>query len=138
MHGIAGRCAQGFSQGERMKVALARAIIHDPPNVLLDEPGNGLDVPSARTLRALLAAFRAAGKCVVLSSHVMAEIAVLCDQVIIVAHGRVAAQGVPQELLRNTGASNLEEAFVALTSGDSGFRGGACFSLPSPGAATAS
>jgi ABC-type Na+ efflux pump permease subunit len=75
MHGIADRPALGFSQGERMKVALARAIVHDPPNVLLDEPGNGLDVPSARTLRALLAAFRAAGKCVILSSHVMAEIA---------------------------------------------------------------
>lgn len=115
MHGIADRRAQGFSQGERMKVALARAIVHDPPNVLLDEPGNGLDVLSARTLRALLAGFRAAGKCVILSSHVMAEIAALCDQVVIVSRGRVVGQGVPGELMRSTGASNLEEAFVALT-----------------------
>lgn len=112
---IADRRAQGFSQGERMKVALARAIVHDPPNVLLDEPGNGLDVLSARTLRALLAGFRAAGKCVIISSHVMAEIAALCDQVVIILRGRVAAQGVPEELLRSTGTSNLEEAFLALT-----------------------
>jgi len=115
MHGIADRRAEGFSQGERMKVALARAIVHDPPNVLLDEPGNGLDVLSARTLRALLAGFREAGKCVILSSHVMAEIAALCDHVVIVSHGRVVAQGVPDELLRSTRTSSLEEAFVALT-----------------------
>jgi len=115
MHAIADRPAQGFSQGERMKVALARAIVHDPPNVLLDEPGNGLDVLSARTLRTLLGAFRAAGKCVLLSSHVMAEIAAICDQVVIVLRGKVVAQGVPAELLRNTGTSSLEEAFVALT-----------------------
>ncbi len=115
MHGIADRRAQGFSQGERMKVALARAIVHDPPNLLLDEPGNGLDVLSARTLRDLLAGFRAAGKCVILSSHVMTEIAALCDRVVMVARGRVVAEGVPDELLRSTGTSNLEEAFVALT-----------------------
>jgi sodium transport system ATP-binding protein len=115
MRGIADRRAQGFSQGERMKVALARAIVHDPPNVLLDEPGNGLDVLSARTLRNLLAALRAAGKCVILSSHVMAEIAALCDRVVIVSRGRVVGEGAPEELLCRTGASNLEEAFVALT-----------------------
>jgi len=115
MHAIADRRAQGFSQGERMKVALARAIVHDPPNVLLDEPGNGLDVLSARTLRTMLSGFRAAGKCVILSSHVMNDVAAICDRVVVVSHGRVAAQGVPEELMRSTGTNNLEEAFVALT-----------------------
>jgi len=115
MHAIGDRRAQGFSQGERMKVALARAIVHDPPNVVLDEPANGLDVHSARTLRAVLADFRAGGKCVILSSHSMTEIASLCDQVVVISRGRVAAQGPPGDLLRTTGANNLEEAFVALT-----------------------
>jgi sodium transport system ATP-binding protein len=115
MHGIADRRAQGFSQGERMKLALARAIINDPPNIILDEPANGLDVASARALRALLERFRDAGKCVLLSSHLMAEVSALCDAVVVVARGKVVAQGSPAELMRSSNARSLEEAFVELT-----------------------
>ena len=115
MHEIADRRAQGFSQGERMKLALARAIINDPPNIILDEPANGLDVASVRVLRTLLERFRNAGKCVLLSSHLMAEVSALCDTVIVVAQGRVVAQGSPAELMRSSNARDLEEAFVELT-----------------------
>ncbi len=115
MHAIADRRAQGFSQGERMKLALARAIINDPPNILLDEPANGLDVASVRALRTLLDRFRAAGKCVLLSSHIMPEVSNVCDTVVVVARGRVVAQGSPAELMRSINARNLEEAFVELT-----------------------
>lgn len=115
MSEIADRRAQGFSQGERMKLALARAIINDPPNIILDEPANGLDVASARALRMLLERFRAAGKCVLLSSHLMAEVAAVCDSVVIVARGKVVAQGSPAELMQSRNARSLEEAFVELT-----------------------
>ena len=115
MREIADRRAQGFSQGERMKLALARAIINDPPNIILDEPANGLDVASARALRALLERFRDAGKCVLLSSHLMAEVSAICDCVVVVARGKVVAQGSPAELMRSNNARSLEEAFVELT-----------------------
>jgi sodium transport system ATP-binding protein len=115
MHSIADRRAQGFSQGERMKLALARAVINDPPNILLDEPANGLDVPSIRALRALLERFRNAGKCVLLSSHLMAEVSAICDTVVVVARGKVVAQGSPADLMRSRNARSLEEAFVELT-----------------------
>lgn len=115
MHEIADRRAQGFSQGERMKLALARAVINDPPNILLDEPANGLDVASARALRTLLGRFRDAGKCVLLSSHLMAEVSIVCDSVVVVARGKVVAQGSPAELMRSSNARSLEEAFVELT-----------------------
>jgi sodium transport system ATP-binding protein len=115
MHEIADRRAQGFSQGERMKLALARAVINDPPNIMLDEPANGLDVASARALRTLLERFRKAGKCVLLSSHLMAEVSAVCDSVVVVARGKVVAQGSPAELMRSHNARSLEEAFVELT-----------------------
>ena len=115
MHDIADRRAHGFSQGERMKLALARAVINDPPNILLDEPANGLDVPSVRALGTLLERFRAAGKCVLLSSHLMPEVSAVCDIVIVVARGKVVAQGSPAELMRSSNARSLEEAFVELT-----------------------
>jgi sodium transport system ATP-binding protein len=115
MHSIADRRAQGFSQGERMKLALARAVINDPPNIILDEPANGLDVPSVRALRALLERFRQTGKCVLLSSHLMAEVAAICDTVVVVTRGQVVAQGSPAELMRSRNAQSLEEAFVELT-----------------------
>jgi sodium transport system ATP-binding protein len=115
MHGIADRRAQGFSQGERMKLALARAVIDDPPNILLDEPANGLDVASVRALRTLLNGFRAAGKCVLLSSHLMPEVSAVCDTVVVVARGKAVAQGTPAELMRLSNARSLEEAFVELT-----------------------
>jgi sodium transport system ATP-binding protein len=115
MREIADRRAQGFSLGERMKLALARAMVNDPPNILLDEPANGLDVRSARALRTLLERLRDTGKCVLLCSHLMAEVSLVCDSVIVIARGTAVAQGSPAELMRATNARSLEEAFVELT-----------------------
>ncbi len=115
---IADRRAKGFSQGERMKTALARALVHAPRNLVLDEPTNGLDVPSVRKLRALLSKLREAGHCILFSSHVMHEVATLCDQVVVIAGGRVVASGTPASLRDATGAADFEEAFVRLTGGD--------------------
>ncbi|HEY5365353.1 MAG TPA: ATP-binding cassette domain-containing protein [Casimicrobiaceae bacterium] len=111
---LAERRVQGFSQGERMKVAIARALIHDPPVILLDEPTNGLDIMSVRALREQLRALRAAGKCLLFSSHVMQEVVALCDRIVIVGHGRVVAQGTAAELVAQSGADTLEDAFVSL------------------------
>ncbi len=113
MEGYAGRRAKGYSQGERVKVALARALVHAPRNLLLDEPTNGLDVMATRALRALILKLKAAGHCVLFSSHVMQEVAALCDDIVIIDHGRVVAAGTPQALLAQFGASSLEDAFVA-------------------------
>ena len=115
MRGIADRRTGGFSHGERTKVALARALVHDPQNVLLDEPTNGLDVMSTRAVRAIVRSLRDAGRCVLFSSHVMQEVSALCDSIVVIASGRVVAQGTPDELRRQTGYENLEDAFVALT-----------------------
>jgi sodium transport system ATP-binding protein len=114
LRALADRRTQGFSQGERMKVAIARALVHDPPNILLDEPTNGLDIMSVRALRDQLRGLRAAGKCLLFSSHVMQEVAALCDRIVILAHGRVVAHGTAAELVARTGAPTLEEAFVSL------------------------
>jgi sodium transport system ATP-binding protein len=114
MEEFADRPARGFSQGQRIKTALARALVHRPRNLLLDEPTNGLDVMAVRTLRELLRRLRAEGHCVLFSSHVMQEIAALCDEVIVIAHGRVLAQGTPAELRERAGTESLEEAFVRL------------------------
>ena len=114
MSGIADRRTSGFSHGERTKVAFARALVHDPQNVLLDEPTNGLDVMSTRTLRAIVRRLRADGRCVLFSSHVMQEVSALCDSVIVIAGGRVVTSGTPDELRAQTGLDNLEDAFVAL------------------------
>lgn len=116
------RRTDGFSNGQRVKVSIARAIIHDPQNVLLDEPTNGLDVMSTRAMRDLIRQLREAGKCVVFSSHIMQEVAALCDQVIVVAGGLVAAQGTAQELLEATGKENLEDAFVAAIGSEEGLQ----------------
>jgi sodium transport system ATP-binding protein len=112
--GIADRRAQGFSQGERMKVAIARALVHDPQTILLDEPTNGLDIMSIRALRDLLRELRAAGKCLLFSSHVMQEVSALCDSIVIVGRGRVVATGTAAELVAQSGATVLEDAFVRL------------------------
>jgi sodium transport system ATP-binding protein len=114
MRSIDGRRAEGFSQGERVKVALARSLVHGPPNVLLDEPTNGLDVMSTRALRAFVKKLREEGRCVVFSSHVMQEVAALCDRILVVARGSVVADGTKEELLAQTGQENLEEAFVMI------------------------
>ncbi len=112
--GIADRRAQGFSQGEKMKVAIARALVHDPRTILLDEPTNGLDIMSVRALRAQLRDLRAEGKCILFSSHVMQEVAALCDRIVILGQGRVVATGTASELIAQSGAATLEDAFVAL------------------------
>ncbi|HSV18584.1 MAG TPA: ATP-binding cassette domain-containing protein [Casimicrobiaceae bacterium] len=110
----ADRRTQGFSQGERMKVAIARALIHDPATVLLDEPTNGLDIMSVRALREQLRALRGAGKCLLFSSHVMQEVAALCDRIVILSRGRVVAHGTAAELQAQAGTASLEDAFVSL------------------------
>ncbi|MCS6948026.1 MAG: ATP-binding cassette domain-containing protein, partial [Steroidobacteraceae bacterium] len=114
MQPFAQRLAKGFSQGQRLKTALARALIHAPRNLLLDEPTNGLDVVAVRELRALLGQLRAAGHCVLFSTHVMQEAAWLCDEVIVIAGGRVLATGTPEDIRTRTGAAHLEDAFVSL------------------------
>jgi len=111
---LADRRTQGFSQGERMKVAIARALVHDPAALLLDEPTNGLDIMSTRGLRDLLRALRAAGKCIVFSTHVMQEVSALCDTIVILGHGRVVASGDCAHLLARSDKSTLEDAFVDL------------------------
>ncbi|MFP2907596.1 ATP-binding cassette domain-containing protein [Pyxidicoccus sp. 3LFB2] len=120
MRDIADRRTEGFSQGERVKVALARALVHGPRNVLLDEPTNGLDVMSTRAVRTLLRRLKAEGRCVVFSSHVMQEVAALCDRIVVVAHGRVVADGTPDALRASTGKDSLEEAFVATIGSEQG------------------
>lgn len=110
---LADRRVEGFSNGERVKVALARALVHAPRNVLLDEPTNGLDVMSTRGLREVIRRLRDQGRCVLFSSHVMQEVAALCDRVVIVDRGRVTLEGTPEELKSATGCESLEDAFVA-------------------------
>jgi sodium transport system ATP-binding protein len=114
MSDIADRRAEGFSHGQRLKVAFARALVHKPGNVLLDEPTNGLDVHSLRAAREIIRRVRDEGRCVLFSSHVMQEVAALCDHVVVIAQGRVAADGTPDGLLAATGAASLEDAFVAV------------------------
>ena len=115
MQGIADRRTEGFSQGERMKVALARALVHGPNNVLLDEPTNGLDVMSTRAMRKLIRELRDEGRCVLFSRHIMHEVSALCDTIVIVARGRVVARGSSDALLEQAGCSDLEDAFVTLS-----------------------
>ena len=114
MADIADRRAQGYSQGERMKVAIARALVHDPHTILLDEPTNGLDIMSTRSLREFLRRLRSDGKCLLFSSHVMQDVTALCDRIVILGHGKVVATGTAGELVAQSGASSLEDAFVAL------------------------
>ncbi len=117
LQSIAKRRVSGFSQGERAKVAIARALIHEPQNLVFDEPTNGLDVMATRSVRELLRALRDRGRCVVFSSHLMQEVRELCDRVVIIADARVVAQGTPSELLEQTGAPDLETAFIRAIGG---------------------
>ena len=118
MRPLLDRRTEGFSQGERMKTALARALIHDPPNIILDEPTNGLDVLATRALRESLKRLRdEQGKCIIFSTHIMQEVQRLCDQVVVVAQGRTVAQGTVDELSARTGLADFEETFVALAFG---------------------
>ncbi len=108
------RRTEGFSQGQRTKTAIARALVHDPKNVILDEPTNGLDVMTTRGLRGFLQRLRGEGRCVIFSSHIMQEVAALCDRIVVIARGEVQAIGTPDELRALTGESDLEEVFVRL------------------------
>jgi len=119
---IADRRTEGFSTGERLKVAIARALVHDPGNVLLDEPTNGLDVKSTRAMRQFIRRLRETGKCILLTSHIMQEVAALCDHIVIISSGIVSAQGSPAELLRKTGKDNLEDAFIEAIGSEEGLQ----------------
>lgn len=119
---LADRRVAGFSQGERTKVALARALVHQPRNVILDEPTNGLDVMSTRAMRDLIRGLRQDGCCVVFSSHIMQEVSALCDRIVVIAQGQVVADGTPDDLRRETGRPDLEDAFVALAGLETGKR----------------
>ncbi|NLA67428.1 MAG: ATP-binding cassette domain-containing protein [Gammaproteobacteria bacterium] len=114
------RRTEGFSQGQRTKTAIARALVHSPRNVILDEPTNGLDVMTTRGLRAFLQELRAQGRCVIFSSHIMQEVAALCDRIVIIAQGEVRATGTPDELRAQARTDNLEDAFVALIGTEEG------------------
>lgn len=114
------RRTEGFSQGQRVKVAIARAMVHRPQTVLMDEPSNGLDVMSTRALRHYIRSLRAGGHSVVLSTHIMQEVAALCDRIVIIAKGEVAADGSAEELLERSGCDSLEDAFVKLIGTEEG------------------
>lgn len=118
MQEFADRLAKGFSQGQKLKTALARALVHRPRNVLLDEPTNGLDVMAVRNLRKLLGQLRDAGHCVLFSSHVMQEVEQLCDEVVVIAGGEVVAAGALADIRARAGNAQLEDAFVHLMGGD--------------------
>ena len=114
MEAIADRRAEGFSLGERMKTALARAIVHQPQHILLDEPTNGLDVITTRSVRRLLHELKAQNRCVIFSSHLMHEVSGLCDRILVIHHGRILADGNLEATMEIGQATNLEDAFVNL------------------------
>lgn len=120
MQSIADRRTEGFSTGEKLKVAIARTLVHNPRNVLLDEPTNGLDVMSTRAMRQFILRLREEGKCVLFTSHIMQEVAALCDHIVVIARGEVTANGTPDDLRRQTGQENLEDAFVAVIGSEEG------------------
>jgi len=122
MDAIIDRRTEGFSTGERMKVSIARALVHDPQNVLLDEPTNGLDVMSTRSMRAFIQGLREQGKCVLFSSHIMQEVSMLCDRIVVIAHGEVVASGSAEELMQTTRQATLEDAFVAAIGSEEGLQ----------------
>jgi len=120
MEDIADRRTEGFSQGQRVKTAIARALIHDPRNVILDEPTNGLDVMATRAMRRFMFQLRDEGRCVLFSSHIMQEVGALCDRIVVIAKGRVVADETPEALREQTGQANLEDAFVSIIGTDEG------------------
>ncbi len=120
MADIADRRTEGFSQGQRVKTAIARALVHDPRNVILDEPTNGLDVMATRSMRSFMRKLKDDGRCVLFSSHIMQEVGALCDRIVVIAHGRVVADESPDALRAQTGASSLEDAFVKIIGSEEG------------------
>ena len=119
---ILDRQTEGYSQGQRTKTAIARALVHDPRNVILDEPTNGLDVMTTRAMRGFLRSLRGEGRCVIFSSHIMQEVAALCDRIVIVAKGQVVAAGSADQLREQTGEDNLEDAFVKVIGSEEGLQ----------------
>jgi sodium transport system ATP-binding protein len=117
---IIDRRAKGFSQGQRIKVALARTLLHRPRHLLLDEPSRGLDVMSTRALRRALAMLKADGCCVIMATHVMQEVIHSCDDVIVIARGSTVTQGTPQRLCELAGLDSLEDSFVKLVGTEEG------------------
>lgn len=122
MTDIAQRQTEGFSTGQKVKVAIARSLVHNPPNIMLDEPTQGLDVMSTRAMREVIRQLRQAGHTVLFSSHIMQEVASLCDNIVIIAQGRVVAQGSPDALRQQTGKSDLEDAFVSIIGSGEGLK----------------
>ena len=120
MGDILERRTEGFSQGQRVKTAIARALVHDPKNVILDEPTNGLDVMATRAMRAFMLQLKAQGRCVLFSSHIMQEVGALCDRIVVIARGRVVADESPEALRAQTGAASLEDAFVKIIGSEEG------------------
>lgn len=116
MEDIADRRAKGFSKGQTLKVALARALVHEPHNVMFDEPTNGLDISASRAVRGLIRGIRDEGRCVLFCSHIMPEVEALCDRIVVIAEGRVVADGTPEELRREAGQRDLEEVFLTTVS----------------------
>jgi len=114
MEDFANRRTAGFSQGERIKVALARALVHNPKHLILDEPTNGLDVMATRALREIIEQLKDAGKCILFSSHVMQEVDALCDDVIVISEGEVKFDGTIATLRDHAGTQDLEEAFIKM------------------------
>ncbi|MDR2013118.1 MAG: ATP-binding cassette domain-containing protein [Rhodanobacter sp.] len=120
MADILDRPAEGFSQGQRVKTAIARALVHDPRNVILDEPINGLDVMATRSMRTFMRHLKDEGRCVLFSSHIMQEVGALCDRIVVIARGRVVADDSPAALRAQTGTANLEDAFVKIIGSEEG------------------
>jgi len=112
MTAFADRTAKGFSRGQELKVALGRALVHRPKNLILDVPTNGLDVMSSRAVRDLIGEMKDRGHCILISSHIMSEVSLLCDKLVVCANGHVVAEGTPDQLREKTGADDLEEVFV--------------------------
>jgi sodium transport system ATP-binding protein len=120
MQDIADRRAEGFSQGQRIKTAIARALVHQPQNILLDELTGGLDVLSTRAMRAFIRRLRDEGRCILFSSHIMQQVSTLCDNVVVLARGQVVVAGTPDELRQMTQQANLEDAFVTVIGSEEG------------------
>jgi sodium transport system ATP-binding protein len=120
LYEIIDRRVTGFSQGEKMKTAIARILVHDPHTIILDEPTNGLDIMTTRSMRRAIKSLAAEGKCIVFSSHIMQEVSALCDHVIIIAKGVVKGEGSPDQLLMQTGKANLEDAFIDIIGSEQG------------------
>jgi sodium transport system ATP-binding protein len=120
MRDIVDRRTEGFSQGQRVKTAIARALVHDPRNVILDEPTNGLDVMATRAMRTFMLRLKQEGRCVLFSSHIMQEVGALCDRIVVIARGRVVADAAPEALRAQTGTATLEDAFVKIIGSEEG------------------